>query len=198
MTTIAAKNYGHKIVLGADSQITTNQHYIQIYQEKILKFKVRSDYLYLCCSGEANTITCLRHFLNTASWDNDTLNGSTFTQIQVMLIKAFKFIQENLKNSGMEIDINFYAIMIFQGKLIYYSGGNYEEISKGQHIAFGTGSHFALGAMDAGASVKKAIQIACQRDIYSGGEIDVIEFDEKGMPYNYVGTRKNHKVANEN
>jgi len=27
MTTIAAKNYGYKIVIGADSQVTSNEHY---------------------------------------------------------------------------------------------------------------------------------------------------------------------------
>lgn len=190
MTTIAAKNYGYKIVLGADSQVTTNEHYVQIQQEKILRFKIKENYFYLCCSGQSNTITWLKHFLHTADLEHVALNDAVFTQIQLILIKFFKFIKENLKDSGVEIDTDFYAIIVFKGRLIYYSAGNYEEIPPGKHIAFGTGSHFALGAMDAGAEVKEAIQIACQRDVYSGGEIDVINFDMFGSTHNMSSQEK--------
>ena len=45
--------------------------------------------------------------------------------------------------------------------------------------AIGTGSEFALGAMDAGASAKRAVQIACVRDINSGLGIDTITLRRK-------------------
>ena len=43
MTTIAAKNYGHKIVMGADSQVTSNEHYTQIQMEhRFWRYKCKS------------------------------------------------------------------------------------------------------------------------------------------------------------
>lgn len=37
--------------------------------------------------------------------------------------------------------------------------------------AIGSGSAYAIGAMDAGATAQEAVKIACGRDIYSGGRI---------------------------
>ena len=182
--------------MGADSQVTANENYTQIQQEKILKFNIGGDDMYLCFSGDAHTATRLKHFFYKEFYGSiwSDITGSVFNQIQEIFIDFFKFIKNDLKDIGIEVDLDFYAIIIFKGKLIYYSAGNYEEIRNGQHIAFGSGAHFALGAMDAGASVKKAIQIACNRDIYSGGHIDVIEFDENRKPKTYLGTRKNTGV----
>jgi ATP-dependent protease HslVU (ClpYQ) peptidase subunit len=41
--------------------------------------------------------------------------------------------------------------------------------------AIGSGAVFALAAMDAGAGPKEAVEIACRRDIHSGGTIIVME-----------------------
>lgn len=38
--------------------------------------------------------------------------------------------------------------------------------------ANGSGFELALGAMDAGVSARNAVEIACKRDIFSGGEIN--------------------------
>jgi 20S proteasome alpha/beta subunit len=42
-------------------------------------------------------------------------------------------------------------------------------------VAIGSGREFAMGAMLAGKSPKDAVEIACQRDIYSGGDVVVME-----------------------
>ena len=41
--------------------------------------------------------------------------------------------------------------------------------------ACGSGGEIALGAMMAGATAKEAVEIACMIDVYSGGEVQVIE-----------------------
>ena len=38
-------------------------------------------------------------------------------------------------------------------------------------IAVGSGHELAIGAMEAGASPREAVEIACRRDIYSGGAV---------------------------
>ena len=45
-------------------------------------------------------------------------------------------------------------------------------------FAFGSGAHFARGAMLAGASAYQAVQIACKCDVFSGGEIGVLKLDD--------------------
>ena len=44
--------------------------------------------------------------------------------------------------------------------------------------AFGSGASFALGAMRAGADARRAVEIACGLDVYSGGGIQVVDIDE--------------------
>lgn len=45
------------------------------------------------------------------------------------------------------------------------------EIETPAPCAIGSGQDYALGAMEAGASPAEAVEIACRRDVYSGGEI---------------------------
>lgn len=44
--------------------------------------------------------------------------------------------------------------------------------------AIGTGARFAMAAMMAGADAKRAVEIAIELDIYSGGEVHTIEVSE--------------------
>lgn len=47
------------------------------------------------------------------------------------------------------------------------------------YVVTGSGSHFALGALDAGAAIERALAIACRRDPWSslmGGEPQVMKF----------------------
>jgi ATP-dependent protease HslVU (ClpYQ) peptidase subunit len=57
-------------------------------------------------------------------------------------------------------------------KRVYtYSHSTQEELFDADFIAIGSGANLAMGAMAAGASAKKAIKIATQYDIYTGGEL---------------------------
>jgi len=41
-------------------------------------------------------------------------------------------------------------------------------------FAIGAGSDYALGAMDYGASPEEAVRGACRRNVFTGGEIQVV------------------------
>ena len=49
------------------------------------------------------------------------------------------------------------------------------------YLAIGSGSAYAVGAMDAGASAERAVLIACSRDLYTSAPVDIerIEFAAK-------------------
>lgn len=48
--------------------------------------------------------------------------------------------------------------------------------------ALGSGSKYALGAFHAGASLEDAVTIAIALDVFSGGEVKVIDIPEKTTP----------------
>jgi ATP-dependent protease HslVU (ClpYQ) peptidase subunit len=50
-------------------------------------------------------------------------------------------------------------------------------ISPETAYAIGSGAAFAMGAMDAGATAKEAVKIAC-RDVYTGGKIRTYKIKE--------------------
>lgn len=58
-----------------------------------------------------------------------------------------------------------------------------------KYMAWGSGGHFALGAMAMGADARKAVEIAAMFDCYSGGDIDSVEITSAGVKYvGCVGT----------
>lgn len=44
-----------------------------------------------------------------------------------------------------------------------------------KYMAIGSGAHYALAAMDAGAPIEQAVRIACERDSNSSAPIDVVK-----------------------
>lgn len=66
---------------------------------------------------------------------------------------------------------NFCALVLNADGLFYWASDLVAEpIERGFH-AIGSGGNAALGAMLAGANVQKAVQIACQVDTSSGGDV---------------------------
>ena len=76
-------------------------------------------------------------------------------------------------------------LIVFQADGMYtYS--NDVPYSMGDEIkapmAFGSGQNWAMGAMLAGKSAKEAVEIACKVDIYSGGQIKVMNIADTLAP----------------
>jgi hypothetical protein len=66
---------------------------------------------------------------------------------------------------------NFCALVLSKDGLSYWASNLVPEpIERGFH-AIGSGGNAALGAMLAGANAKRAVEIACEVDTSSGGEV---------------------------
>lgn len=66
-------------------------------------------------------------------------------------------------------------IVISESEISEYLSSTNRVIRPIQHIAaFGSGAEFAIGAMSAGVDAKKAVEIACEYDVYCGGGVDVV------------------------
>lgn len=67
------------------------------------------------------------------------------------------------------------AMVILQGRIFQvYFDFTVTESSR-EFDGIGSGAHYAMGALASGKSVKKAIQVAAELDLYTGGELKVMK-----------------------
>ncbi len=80
----------------------------------------------------------------------------------------------------LQDDEEFTALVLTPDKQVLMYDGNVA-LNLGHDVpaSIGSGSVFALAAMDAGASSEDAVKIAMKRDVYSGGEITVVQLEEE-------------------
>lgn len=91
---------------------------------------------------------------------------------EVASIRQFvKWYADGQRLPKPKISDNFCALVL-NGEGLFYWASNLvpEPIERGFH-AIGSGGNAALGALLAGANVKRAVEIACLVDASSGGEI---------------------------
>ena len=65
-----------------------------------------------------------------------------------------------------------------KGRIWLYEGTIWQPI-KSKYYAVGSGSVFALGALDQGATAIEAVRIGARRDPYSGGKISYVRLSRK-------------------
>lgn len=109
------------------------------------------------------------------------LNGCTygFSGCLMNINKAKRWLEEGRPSMDkLGLDKESFCYLKYDNKL--YLGWIYDDcyvheepIDKGFY-AIGSGSEFAIGAMEAGADAEKAVEIACNHDIYSGGGVDAV------------------------
>lgn len=93
---------------------------------------------------------------------------------------ALKFIQWLEHGTPLNLhydknDFTFEALVLSEQALFYYDNELVPiEVSE-QICAIGSGAPYALGALDAGASPKKAVEIAANRDECSGPPVIVMK-----------------------
>lgn len=83
----------------------------------------------------------------------------------------------------LQDDEEFTALVLTPDKQVLMYDGNVA-LNLGHDVpaSIGSGSVFALAAMDAGASSEDAVKIAMKRDVYSGGEITVVQLEDEPEP----------------
>lgn len=67
-----------------------------------------------------------------------------------------------------------------KGRMWLYEGRVWQPLRGLEYFAIGSGSVFALAAMDAGVSALDAVKIAVKRDPYSGGKVTIVKLENHG------------------
>jgi ATP-dependent protease HslVU (ClpYQ) peptidase subunit len=114
--------------------------------------------------------------LNTMSIPARKAALSTFQYVVTVLVPAIsdKLADENaLEVDNGEANASFSVLVEVDGDA-FFIGGDFAVLPIIDYGAVGSGGDFALGALESGASLKKAVKIAAKLDLYSGYEITVM------------------------
>lgn len=84
---------------------------------------------------------------------------------------------------ALEDDEGYSALVVTPSRqVLMYEGNTPIDMGLDVPMSVGSGSCFALAAMKAGNSAEEAVKVACELDVYSGGEITVVQLEEEPEP----------------
>jgi len=173
MTTIVAVCKNGNVTLGADSQVTDgsrpNRH------SKMEKITKNNGWL-IAGSGDSTPCDILQHiFIPPVPTIKERDNLYKF-----MITKFIPAMQDCLEENNWKPDQNdkdsgFSMLFAFDGE-VFDIGNDFSVLLNSDGIyGVGNGSQFAIGALYAGASVEKALEIAANNDIYTSGPFQIVK-----------------------
>lgn len=175
MTTIIAKrNANGTVDLGWDSQSTGVG---TAHSEKVAH---KNDQIYVGVAGRTRYGNILRYTdvpsLHPADYATEGFDFAGYLITQVVpawaenLEKQFKRIPDQKEDWPWGV-----ALVVVGGRIFTVDHDfTVSEEDKG-FDGIGSGSGFAMGAMAAGKSVEKALEIAAELDVYTGGKLNVLK-----------------------
>lgn len=171
MSVIAVKITEKEIVIGADTQ-TTHGYYMKSDKTqggqamgKIYNF---GDTI-LGSVGSAMTLQLFCLFLET-----NKLKNGTEREI-VRLFKEFETWMKKEADSNYRLCNNHFFV-VADKKVFLFNDYYVKEIH--DFWSIGSGSIWALPALELGATVKKAVEVACKFDLYCSGEPEIIKVNK--------------------
>ena len=173
MTTIVAVCKNGNVTMGADSQVTDgsrpNRH------SKMEKITKNNGWL-IAGSGDSTPCDILQHiFIPPVPTIKERENLYKF-----MITKFIPAMQDCLEENNWKPDQNdkdsgFSMLFAFDGE-VFDIGNDFSVLLNSDGIyGVGNGSQFAIGALYAGASVEKALEIAANNDIYTSGPFQILK-----------------------
>ena len=159
--------------MGADAQVSDgsrpNRH------PKMEKITKNNGWL-IAGSGDSTPCDILQHiFVPPVPTIKERENLYKF-----MIVKFIPAIRECLEENGWkkeneDKDAGFSMLFAFDGE-VFDIGDDFSVLLNSDGIyGVGNGAQFAIGALYAGASVEKALEIAANNDIYTSGPFQIIK-----------------------
>jgi ATP-dependent protease HslVU (ClpYQ) peptidase subunit len=172
VTTIVAVVKNGNVTMGADSQVTDGSRpNVHKTMEKITK---NNGWL-IAGSGDSQPCDILQHvFVPPVPSAKERENLYRF--MVVKFIPAMRACLENYgwKEEKEDKDSGFSMLFAYDGE-VFDIGNDFSVLLNSDGIyGVGNGSQFAIGALYAGASVEKALEIAANNDIYTSGPFQII------------------------
>jgi ATP-dependent protease HslVU (ClpYQ) peptidase subunit len=173
MTTIVAVCKNGNVTMGADSQVTdSSRPNMHPKMEKITK---NNGWL-IAGAGDVQPCDIMQYiFVPPVPTVKERENLYKF-----MITKFVPAMRECLEENGWKPDPNdkesgFDMLFAFDGE-VFDIGDDFSVLLNGEGIyGIGNGSQFAIGALNAGASVEKSLEIAANNDVYTSGPFQIVK-----------------------
>ena len=180
MTTIVAICKNGNVTMGADAQVTDGSRpFIHATMEKITK---NNGWL-IAGSGDSTPCDILQLiFVPPVPGVKERENLYKF-----MVTKFVPAMRECLEENGWkedkeDKDSGFNMLFSFDGE-VFDIGNDFSVLLNSDGIyGVGSGSPIAIGALYAGASVEKALEIAANNDIYTSGPFQIVKQQKASKP----------------
>lgn len=173
-TIIAKKNSNNTVDMGFDSQSTGhNVHYVE-------KVKEVNGQFHLGVAGRTRYGNLLKYIEVPALHDADVATGNydVFGYLITQVVPAWvSGLEKQFGKIPDQKDDWPYgvALVVLQGRIFTVDHDFTVVESVGDADGIGSGSRYALGAIAAGKSVEKALEIAADLDVFTGGELTVLK-----------------------
>lgn len=175
MTTIIARKENGTVTLGWDSQSTGGGETAHV--EKVAEINGQ---FHIGVAGRTRYGNILKYVsvpsLHEA--EHETGNYDAFGYLITQVVPAWaKGLKDQFDRIPDQADDwpDGVAIVILQGRLFRVHHDFTVVEANRDFIGIGSGSDYALGALAAGKSVKKSLEIAADLDLFTGGEINVLK-----------------------
>jgi ATP-dependent protease HslVU (ClpYQ) peptidase subunit len=167
MTTIVAVESKHLATIVAESYTTYGDR--PYYHPDVKKITKSGSWL-LAASGDARACDII-----TNVWKPPSPRGNKNLHIFVSttVIKSLRKILSENEYTQQPKDDGFDLLMILNGQVFHITNDFTLLKSINGLYGIGSGSAYALGAIEAGADIVQAVRIAIELDINSGGPIQV-------------------------
>jgi len=165
MTTIIGVQGEGGCLLAADSRTTgeTGRPYFHKFVEKITE----RDHYMIACSGDADACDIIQH-----QWDPPKPPKNVKKHYKFMVTKVSTSLKKCLKEKGYEKDkldkeSGFLVLIALKGNLYEIDETCTISMRDDGIYGIGSGSKYAIGALQAGADWNTALTIAEKNDIYT-------------------------------
>lgn len=174
MTTIIAKiNDNGTVDLGADSQSTAGGE-----SRQVSKIAEINGQFHIGVAGRTRYGNLLKYISVPPLHDAEYESGN-YDAFGYLITKVVPAWVEGLRDQFHGIPDqkedwpDGVALLVLQGRIFQvYHDFTVVEADR-EFIGIGSGSDYALGALAAGKSVKKALEIAADLDLYTGGDLHI-------------------------
>lgn len=184
MTTIIAVQQSHAVIFGADSQVTAGNGRVQRHSS-MTKLSKRGPFL-IAGSGECAPCDIAQHI-----WEPPKPIGKDWNDLyHFMIAKVVPSLKACFKDNEYKWDAEddetkFNFLIAIGGQVFELADDMSISLTDSGFYGVGSGSSYALGALEAGASLSEALEIAARNDAYTSA------------PFMYYTQRQHKKTTKE-
>lgn len=169
MTTILGQQLRDGFIIAADSQVTSGD---RPYRHSSMEKISRVGYLWVAGGGHAAACDLIQNMWTPPS-RKSSVKMDPYHEMVTSIAPSIKWA---IDKSGLSIKEDEEPVfLIGLDGFLFFVEGQAVMMSDTGIYGVGTGSHYAIGAVAAGASPEEAVKIASKFDVNTGGKIQVVK-----------------------